>query len=382
MNEKRKELILVFLVTFVCLIGLFLRTDRLTYSDPDFSEIYDHRFYIEMATGHPSDLRYAPFEYRILNPLLAKLLPFDLLTNFTVLSFTALWLTGIITYFMLRTMGFSTPLAFIGLLFYLSSGWATKYNIYDFWLTDPLGFLFIVATMWSIFAKKDLYFLLLLAVGVTAKENVIFVAPLYYTFNSKKMFDGKLLFRCLYLTAPALLIFIGIRIFTPIENTAYNIQFLLQTIGIKRIQQFSKDFRDYFLLYSIGTFGISLILLPLFSIKQNLSLSLKFLPFTALTYLSLLFAYNTERIIVSAFPAVIVLALNGIKNITDKTGFPEKIFAFLPLSIIALLLIKKEGYIISSLYEALILLLFLALSLQSYRFTKKEPATDKGRYQG
>ena len=130
MIEQRKEITLVALVTLLFMIGLFLRTDRLTYSHPYFKEMWDHRYYLEMATNHPSDVRFAPFEYRILNPLLAKLLPFEVSINFTILSFVALWLTGIITYFMLRTMEFSVPLAFTGLLFFLSLGWVTRFQYF------------------------------------------------------------------------------------------------------------------------------------------------------------------------------------------------------------------------------------------------------------
>ena len=371
MHKQYKDIIPVLLVTLLCLVGLFLRTDRMTYSHPDFTEIWDHRFYIEMATNHPTNWYIAPFEYRILNPLLAKLLPFDVLINFTILSFGALWLTAIITYFMLRSLEFSNPLALTGSLFFLSLGWATRFNIYDFWLSDPMGFLFIVAAMWSIFAKKDPLFLLLLAIGVTAKENVLFVAPLYYTFNSKKLLDGKVLLRLLCLTAPALIILFALRMSIPTTNSEYNIVNLWQTIGLKRVQHLSKDLRDYLLLYSIGTFGVSLTLLPLFSIKQNYSLLCRFSPFIVLNYLSLLFAYNDSRIIVSAFPAIIIMALYGIKNISDKTGLHEKFFVFLPLSLIAFLLVKKDWFIVPSLYEALIFLLFLAFSLQSEWFTKK-----------
>lgn len=360
MNEQRKKIILVSLIALLIMIGLFLRTDRMTYSHPDFIKDWDHHVYIDMATNHLSHI--APFEYRILNPLLAKFLPFDLLINFTILSFIALWLTGIITYFMLKTMGFSNQLALTGLLFFLSMGWATRFNIYDFWLTDPLGFLFIVATMWSILAKKDLLFLLLLAIGVIAKENVIFVAPLYYTLNSKKLLDGKVMFRASYLIAPALLVLFAIRILFPTTNAEYNAATLLQTIGWSRIQNLSID---SLLSYSIGTFGISLIFLPFFSIRQNLPYFFRFLPFIALTYLSLLFAVNTSRLIVSAFPAIIVMALYGIKSIIDKTGINEKLFTLLPLSLIFLLLIKKEWYIVPSIYEAIILMIFWALSLQS-----------------
>lgn len=366
MNEQRKEILLVSLVTLLIMIGLFLRTDRMTYSHSDFVYDWDHHAYIDMATNHVSHV--APFEYRILNPLLARLLPFDILINFTILSFVALCLTGIMTYFLLKTVGFSNQLALTGLLFFLSLGWATRFNIYDFWLTDPLGFLFIVAALWSIFAKKDLLFLLFLAIGVTAKENVIFVAPLYYTFNSKQIFDGKTLFRTFYMIAPALFVLVAIRIFSPTTNDEYNLVNLLQTIGWERIQILLTDIQ---LSYSVGTFGIALLFLPLFSIRQNLSLFFRFLPFVALTYVSLLFAVNTERLIVSAFPAFIIMALHGIKIIAEKTGLHEKYFIFLPLSSIALLLTKKDWRFVPHLYEALIVLLFLALSFQFDWLTKK-----------
>jgi hypothetical protein len=159
--------------------------------------------------------------------------------------------------------------------------------------------------------------------------------------------------------------------FIPTTNEEYNIAHLMQTIGLKRIQHFSRDARDYLMLFSIGTFGVSLTLLPLFSIKQNLSLLWRFLPFIALTYSSLLFAYNESRLIVSAFPAFIIMALYGVKSIADKTGFHEKIFILLPLSLIVLLLGKKGLFVVPSLYEALILLLFLAISLQSEWLTKE-----------
>jgi hypothetical protein len=225
-----------------------------------------------------------------------------------------------------------------------------------------MGFLFIVATIWSIFAKKDLLFMILLMIGVTAKENVIFVAPLYYTFNSQKLLDIKVLFRSLYLVAPALVILFLLRIFiVPTNSDYYNVMYLLEHIGWPRIQQLSAD---SLLSYSTGTFGVSLIFLPLFAVKRNLSLLWRFLPFIILTYISLLFAVNTERLLVSAFPAFLIMALYGIKNIADKTGVHEEAFIPLPLLLLVLLLIKKDWWVARNLYESFILLALLAFSFQ------------------
>ena len=362
---KRRDIILVVFIALLGITALFLRTEKLGYTHPVFTHNWDHHFYIQMAVGNLFEPGAAPFGWRVLNPLLAKLLPFDLKTNFTLLSFTALWMTAVVTYFMLRTIGFSDELALTGMLFFISLGWATRFNIFDFWLTDPLSFLFVVASIWSIFAHKDLLFMILLVVGVAAKENVIFVAPLYYTINSSAIWDIQALRRSIFLVAPAVLLLLGIRAFIPVVNSEYSAISLLQDIGLQRIRDFSLD---SLFSYTIGTFGVSLLILPLFSIKKNIALFFRFLPFIALTYFSLLFALNTERVLVSAFPAIIIMALYGARAIAEKSGLNERVFVPLPFLLIILLLIEENWYVVAVTYEALLILLLLIFSLLS-RYT-------------
>ena len=53
----------------------------------------------------------APFCWRIMTPLLAKTLPFDIQTNFLVLAFAGVWLTGVaIIYYMAKAFSFSKAL--------------------------------------------------------------------------------------------------------------------------------------------------------------------------------------------------------------------------------------------------------------------------------
>lgn len=371
MTALRKEFIPVLGLTLLVVAGFFLRTNRLDYSDPDFTELWDHYYYIEMATGHPAGERFAPFEYRILNPLLASVLPFEISVNFTILNLAALTFSGVIFYYMLKAADFSKPQSVIGLLFYFSLGWAVRFNIYDFWITDPLSYAFTAAALWSILTKKDLAFALLLAAGVLAKESVLFVAPLYYTLNTKKLVDGKVLLRFITLTAPAVLMILILRSSIPTTNPQYNLPYLWETIGSKRIIQLLKDPADYIPLYTIGSFGVSFFILPFFAMKKNLTAFLKFSPFIALTYLSLLLAYNTERLLVALFPVMTILALYGIQNITDKTGVDEKVFLSLPLALIVLLLARKDWFLVPSLYDAILFLIVLAVSLQAERLQRK-----------
>ena len=52
----------------------------------------------------------APYCWRIMTPLLAKTLPFDIQTSFLVLAFAGVWLTGVAVYYMAKAFGFSKAL--------------------------------------------------------------------------------------------------------------------------------------------------------------------------------------------------------------------------------------------------------------------------------
>lgn len=373
MGKRQKELLLVLSVAFVGLALLWLRTDKMIYTHPDFANPWDHHKYIFMASHNPFDFHIAPFCWRVLNPLFAKALPFDLQTNFAILTFVTLWITAPIFYLMLQRMGFSNELSFLGFLFFLTLGYAVRFNIYDFWLTDPLGFLFSVTALWSIFASKDILFAMLLAIGVLAKESVIFVTPLYYTFNAQRLFVGQLIIRTLILVSPAIFIMILLRVAIPPLNgnpqysstiatnlrddNPYSLVWLLKNIGWARIQKFSLV--DLW-RYSGGTFGVTILFFSFFSIKNNLPYLVKVLPYLGLVYSSLLFAVNTNRVIVAAFPVVIPMALLGIKDFSEYLDVDSKLFVPLPLLIFYFVLLNNYRYMISPILEIVILLLYLA----------------------
>jgi len=83
---------------------------------------------------------------------------------------------------------------------------------------------------------------------------------------------------------------------------------MLKAIGLPRLAQPSFE-----MLYAwtVGTFGFVPTLAPLLAIRRNLVPFFRFLPFLLLVYSQPLFAGDTSRLLVLAFPAVIVLALNG-----------------------------------------------------------------------
>jgi len=386
-----KEFLLIAVISLLLVSVLFFRTDIMTYQHPDFVKSWDHHEYIRMAKGDFLEFKVAPYCWRVLNPLIAKVLPFELQLNFLIISFISICMSGVVIYYLVKMFNFSKLFALMGMFMYYSLGWATKFVLYDFWLPDPLSFLFILLAIYYVLTKKDLLFMILLSVGVLVKESVIFTAPLYYTFNVRKLVDMKMAKRVLILVLPAIIVLLVLRILIPgaevnsseqslikeiegtarSENGSYGYLDHWKKIGWERIRGFSP-----FKIFYVGlvTFGVMLIALPFFSIKRNFNLFLKFMPFLLLICSQLFFATNTERLLVVGFPAVILLALNGIDAISEKLRIKPHYFLLLPLFIFGLNLLNPESFYPPLEFQAIVFILYLVLifivrtSRVNYRF--------------
>jgi hypothetical protein len=170
----------------------------------------------------------------------------------------------------------------------------------------------------------------LLAVGVTTKEYPIFIVPLYYTLNTRRLLDGRLLLRTALLALPAAAVLVLLRLGIPAWNSdpvylstlperltivqmgisEYSLGWLLQDVGLNRIQNFLFLPKQIYNI-TIGPFGLMVGVLPFFAFRKNIVLFLRVLPFLALVYLQLLLAVDDRRLIAVGFPALILLALNG-----------------------------------------------------------------------
>ncbi len=342
------------------LVGLLLlRTDVMTEDHPTFKKRWDHHTYIQMAVNRPFDFYWAPYCWRIAVPLLAKALPFELQSNFLILSVLGVWVTGVATYYLARALGFTRALALVGMLLFFSLGWATKFVLFNFWLPDAVSFGLTVVLMWLILARKDLLFVLLLALGVTVKESVLFVAPLYYTLNARRVFDPRLLGRSLLLTLPAVLVLVALRIGIP-TTTEYSYMERLRRIGGERIEDLSwKALR----LYTSNTFGVLLLLLPFLDPKRNLLVLIRFLPFLLLVYSQILLATNTERLLVLGFPALIIMALNGLAVLSDRLRLSPIYLSTLPIAMLALNISTTRRWPVSDIIQLRAFLLLMGVIL-------------------
>ena len=374
MKQRWKELAIVLGAAFFLTVILLLRTPLLTSGHPDFSQPWDHHKYIEMAIRDPLDFHIAPFCWRILVPLLAKTLPFSLQWNFLLISFTGIWLTGVTVYYIAKRFFSVTPCAAIGLITFFSLGWATRFPLSDFWLPDALSFLFVTLGIYGILAKREGLFLAVTVLGVCVKESVLFITPLYYTLNARQFIDWQALKRCMLMALPAFVALGVIRVIVPAMNenleyigslppslalvqdgtSSYNYWQLLHSIGVERVRHLSLG---DLVIYSFGTFGVLVMLLPFFSLKNNGVLLLKFIPFLLLGYAQLLFAVNNQRLIVLCFPAMILLALNGMASIAERLSLSVSLLFPLPLLFLLLTVLGvgnlEVQFLLFSLYLAL-----------------------------
>jgi hypothetical protein len=311
---------------------LWMRTAKLTPADPDFSLPGDQHMYIHMATEGPFGFHVAPFCWRPLVPLVAQALPGSLEAGFEVQSFAAMWLAGVVIFLVGRRSGFPSTLALAGMLMFFSLGWATKFNLYDFWLTDAVALLFVALAVYLAMTRRNVAFAVVLAIGVLAKESVIFAAPLAYTLRARSLADRRAA-RALLLAIPAAAVLAAIRIGIPSWNAdpAYvgSLPALVQR-GAHAVPSYdlwtvvgrTVARRDWpaTAIRVLSSFGLVVGVAPLLAARRSLGLAARFLPMLLLALSQVLVALNTERLVVVAFPAMIVLAVRGCRSLVGIGG--------------------------------------------------------------
>jgi len=336
----------VLLSALLFTLILLFRTQIMTYDDPNFPKPWDHHKYIFMAQNSLFNFHIAPFCWRIGVPLLVKLLPFDIIVNFLIISFTGIWFTGVVVYYAARELFLTKTYAISAMLMFFSLGWATKWILFDFWLPDAVSFLIITTAIYCIITKKDIYFFLLLYLGVLVKESIIFIVPLYYAFNTDRFFDIKQIRKLFLFTVPAVLILLGVRFLIPQMNS--NADYLHKLAGYMPLNDSDKVVYNYWQLiwdtlktrlhnlsygslidYFVRPYGVFLVLASVYSFWYNKKYLVKFLPFILLIYLQLVFAINTERLLVFAFPALIIFAIDGLRTFTSITKTSPSAFILL-----------------------------------------------------
>ena len=130
-------LIVLLFASSVVILILFLGKN-LVYG---FSAIttLDSSFYLQMSV-YPFQKVCDPYTYRILTPFLVHSLPLNHWTGFTVINSSGIIATGILMYYYLKKLEFSSLISVLGLIFFLFVP-NTIYLFYNIALIDSLSFL-------------------------------------------------------------------------------------------------------------------------------------------------------------------------------------------------------------------------------------------------
>src|SRR5215218_1816930 len=319
----------------------------------------DHHRYRAMAEGDALSYPYAPYNRRVLTPLIVKALPLDAEEGFYALTFLSVAATGVALFYALSRMGLGGALSLAGMFTFFSLGWGPEYFLMNIWLIDPLSFLLLALCVWAVAARRDALFAALLVLAALNKEAGIFALALFYGLRATGPLDFRVMGRTVLVGLPALLVLFGLRLGIPAEEPYYY-SWLLMDVVPKRLEEMT--FPEAFGEYYLWTFGPVGVLLPLLSLasKEGRRMAVRLLPFVLLVYSQLLFAQDTERLLVFAFPAVAILLALGLKVLAKVAWVREVYLVPLPLVMLAANLLNPGGGSGANLVlQALLLALYL-----------------------
>jgi len=329
MSSRRvRELFAVIALSTVLCLGLVLRVTPIPHD-----QLVDSLSYIAMAE-RPFTFHTAPYCYRILVPTLASVPPGQT-AAFFLLTLCFVGATGVLVYYLLRTMAMSRLVATLGLLMFFGLNWGPRFAFFDFRLPDPALFFFATLALLVLMQGRHGYFVLVVTIGVLSKESALFLLPYPYTQYARRVVDVRALRRALLMAIVPVTVLVAVRLLIPAQ---YHPADLLSTIGKNRIEH---DMAGFVRAGTVGTWGVSLLVACSLAGQLGRAWFLRSVPFLTLVYLQPFFATNVDRLLVLGFVAIIPLAAMGWSRMLVRFGLAPWMAVGYVLIPYALLLVKK-----------------------------------------
>ena len=298
--------------TTVALVALLVGVASL-FVDPLFVvRPGDAPKYLQFARAplSPASVPTAPFKFRALTSLLVWLLPTNPVTGFAIVTLSALAATGVVLYHYLCDLGFGTRNALAGVVVFTVSP-AVAYLVTNVVIVDALAYLFLVSTLWAAARNEWATFAVLLAIGVTAKEIVLFALPVYvlYRLQARGVRGAG---RALIAGAPAGAMLVVLRLFYGFSNDT-----LAAIVERGIAAQFDKlalsvVYIPYEVYSAFGTLWLLAFLAVWRTENEFLRAGLLVAP---LAFLQPLIARDIARVLFVVFPVVIPAALAVVGSI-------------------------------------------------------------------
>ena len=332
--------------------------DTALYRDPG----WDRHLYRLMAEQGIFEFRLAPYCWRVFVPAIAGWSPFSLQASFFTITLAALWATGVSLFLLARRRGHSPALAAAGVLLFFSLGWGAKFILADFWIPDGVAFLLVTFALWTALERRLYLFSAVMVLGAITKESVLLAAPLYFCLNVRRPFDWRFAGRCLVALAPAAFVLVAVRLGIAQGNGdeayfatmpedirrfpelygPYNYWTLFEDIG--REQRLDDWSLRALWSYTTSPFGWALPFLAALGTRRLRRVALGMLPFFLLTYAQLLFATDTQRLLVLVAPCLVVLALEGAADLRGRIAFAQPFVLLVSVAVFSLVLTARQDY--------------------------------------
>jgi hypothetical protein len=309
---------LIFLMTAVMIVYY----GRIDISNAPFSDIPDIQNYRLMAIASPGfdETVSRNFGYRILLPYIAGLMPFNVDTNFYILTLLMAFTIPFIFFRFLKVYGLKEDTAFFLTVLFLAGRYTFGFPVWDFYdVHDLLTHILILFFLIGLRKNNFIVMASALALGVINRETILFLVPsagFYYLFMLKEK-KYSLIFVLSVL--PAMILFAAVRSLIVTESTGDT--GMLYSLGKLKFDETGKLFNPITYYRIINTF-IPLTFIPFVfwnTTKDFFRKNIHFLILIMTYYASCFLAGDTERLIVPVFPVFFLLL--GI--IFENRGFYE-----------------------------------------------------------
>jgi len=256
----------------------------------------------------------SPHRYRILVPLLARLMPFELETNFLLLSAFAVGCSSVLLFIYLRRLGCSKIAAAVGVLFFLQLRSVVACFTHPI-ETDSWGWLATIAALVLLQRGKVFSFIWTVTVGVLARESVLFVLGVFC------LQEWRNPVRCLAVTVLPLVVFLGIRAVIPGPEFW---QYYLAEIPRLWQRRVSPEWWHVMPFNIYNAFG-PLWILACMRLRAQREFLKKHSLFIALVMAQLVVASDEMRLLTLLFPVVLplcVMAIDEARGLTNTAKQP------------------------------------------------------------
>lgn len=280
--------------------------------------MWDGHWYMAMAEGRLGDCVRAPFCWRVGVPVVAGWLPTGTTAAFTLISWFGIAATAALSYAWVRfeRAGSETAGAAAAALF-LSSFWTVGFLVNYPWLTDAWGFAAIVAAVFAWRSGRPWAFAVTLLIGVLVRETTLVAVLLAYGLSARSPIDVDAIRRLVRWSVPAVVALVATRALLP-APAGWEATDAFAIVGERMAEASWADLGAM----TYDTWGLLWLALAAVGAITNPRLAGRLLPTIVAAYAQLAMATDTQRLLVLAFPAMLLLGVEGLRWIEGRTAWP------------------------------------------------------------